>query len=439
MEDTSTTVIAAGIAFGLVCWMAILLRFRFVIVVLGAMVFASGIAATRTKVGAVHGSWLVPVQELRAEIFLAAGILILVGSLIHLSSFSVRRTSAQAWLLLILAFYRGFISLFHYDAGIEGFRTIGGAALTILPLLMVIPALLRTRRDWYTMLRMVMWVNLVWIICVLIQFGTDPTKLMIGADDRFVGIGGNPQHAGAFLAVVAVFSLSMLLNDTERRYRWLWTGVFAINLVMLMATGSRTAAGMFVLGTMAVLYRRWGRVVWALPIGGLAVWGVFQLVAASGIDLGFAHLASTEDTRSGAWGTMIEDGLANPIFGTGIGDVEKNENSYLWGFAAFGGGFLILLIILFSMSVLHCLNLLRISRHLPQWRPLIDLAIGFNMMYFGGAMLEGYIVLRATMMLIGMLIISSMSALIVQAYKHGEIDLLEDEETWEYNPTQAGY
>ncbi len=426
MEDTNPTVIAVAVGFGLVCWMAILIKFRLVKVAIGVMVFATAIAVTKSKLGAVHGSWIVPVATLRAEIFLGAGILIFAGSLLHMSSFSLRRTSGQCWLLLVLAWYQGLLRIYH-DSAFDGFSTAGGAMLTILPMLLVVPALLRKRGDWYELLRVIMWVDLAMLAAVAIQVLIDPTRLAYGWGSRFVGMSGNPQHTAEYLSLATVLALWLAMNDPLRRYRGIWGAMFGMDLILLFGSGSRTGLGLLVLGGTAVLYRRWGKAVLLLPLAAVVAWGALAFLEAQNIDLGFERVTSLEDTRSEAWLTMIDEGMESPLIGTGMGEVTNSENSYLWGFAAFGVGFLALMMLLLFVSIVHCWNLLRAGRHLPQWRPFIDLAIGFNMMYFACAVFEGHIVLRATIWACWMLIIGSMSAVMLQAYRHGEIDSLEEE------------
>ena len=88
--------------------------------------------------------------------------------------------------------------------------------------------------------------------------------------------------------------------------------------------------------------------------------------------------------------------------------------------------FLALILILMFVSIVHCWNLYRASRHLPHWRPFIDLAIGFNVMYFACALFQGHIVLRATSWAVWLLMIGSMSAVMLQSYREGTIEEYED-------------
>jgi len=426
MEEADPTIIAIGIGAALVVWMAILLKFRLIKIAIGVMLFAAAIAITKTRAGAAHGAWIVPVAALRAEIFLGAGILILVGLLLHLSSVSVRRTSVQAWMLLILAWYQGFMRIYH-DEAFEGFRTIGGAMLTTLPLLLTIPALLRRRFDWYEILRVIMYVDVVMIGAVAIQIAVDPSRLAFGFGERFVGISGNPQHTAEYLALATVLGLWMAMNDPIRHLRWIWGSMAGIDLILLFGSGSRTGIGLLVLGGTAILYRRWGKAVLLLPLAALVAWGMLSFLEAQNIELGYSRVMSLEDTRSESWLFMWDEVKDAPLVGNGLLDVERSENSYLWGFAAFGVGYFALMMVLVGISVAHCWNLQRAGRFLPQWRPLVDLFIGFNVMYFACAVFEGHIVLRATVWSPWMVIIGSLSAVMLQTYRMGQIEHLEME------------
>ena len=130
--------------------------------------------------------------------------------------------------------------------------------------------------------------------------------------------------------------------------------------------------------------------------------------------------------------------MENPLLGRGMIDTQQSENSYLLAFAAFGIGCVALMVIFTVVSFFHCLKLWRISFRLRETRPYIDLILGFNAMYFAGAMLEGHILARAIPTLTGLLIFASMSAVILRQYKDGELEEISEqtaeEESVQWDP-----
>ena len=232
-----------------------------------------------------------------------------------------------------------------------------------------------------------------------------------------------------------VVGLWLILNDPKWRYRWLWIGMFGINVVLMLATGSRSGIVYTTVGLIAVLYRRLGRSVLILPFIALSAWGALQFVSLFGIHFGFARVISLEDTRSAAWMILIEEGLESPLFGHGTSGVSKSENSYLFGFASFGFPMLILMLVFMFASIRHCKVLHRTVRAYPSWRPLVDLMIGFNAMYFANTMLDGIILARTDPQLINMLLFSAMSAMFLLKARNGELD----EEVVETEPDPDDY
>ena len=445
MIAVSVTLVAIGISMAIACMLAIMMRFDLLRWAIGIMIFGSAIGLQISKTGMVYGSWMEPVMLLRAEIFLGGGLLLLFGVFLHSPMISLRGTSWQAWILFALTVYQGLMRTAH-GSGISGLQTIGGAVLTILPLLLIIPALLRNRWDWNEIVRVFMWVNVAWILCVFMQVVKDPSRLTYGWDDRFIGVGGNPQHTAVYLAVSSVFALWLLLNDHVKRYQLLWLALFAANVIMLVGTGSRTGLGMALLGATVILHHRLGRMVLLLPFGVLALYGAYRLILTTGLTFGFERVISLENTRAIAWQHLLQEAFENPLMGNFGEEITKSENSYLWGFASFGFVFFALCIVMLMGSIAHCLALLRVGRWYPSSRKYADLGIAFYMMYFAGAMFEGYIVLRANIMVCGLVIIGSMSAMLLHLHRMGELEGADEEECsshwydsdWEVKPAVEG-
>jgi hypothetical protein len=417
-----TVLIAAAVC--LIIWIGIMLRIQTAKVVLIGMIFVSAIGAALTWRGGYLGSWLLPLQLYRSDIFLALGILLLASFLGVAGHISLNRTAPQAWILLVIGLYAGFLRVFH-DSGIEGAMSMGFTLATILPLILIVPALLREKEDWYGLLRMLMWANLVWVAACGVQFMINPAKVMIPGLFRFYGIAANPVFASNYLAVPAVVGLWLILNDSKWRYRWLWIAMFGANIMMMLATGSRSGALYFVIGAVAVLYRRWGRSTLLLPLAVLSVILAFQFIGTFGVNLGFERVTSMEDTRTAAWLMLIEEGLRHPLIGVGISSVSRSENSYLYAFASFGLPMMAACVVYLLYSMSYCLRMRRASLAHPSWRPLVDMMIAFNAMYFASTMLDGIILARTDPMLMNMMVFSAMGAMFLQAVRTGEVHELD--------------
>ena len=177
---------------------------------------------------------------------------------------------------------------------------------------------------------------------------------------------------------------------------------------------------------MAVLYQRVGKSIFLLPFALLAMYAAYKLVLSLDIVFSYERVLSLQDTRSVSWSQLYKEGMLNPIFGTGVADAGASENSYLYGFAAYGMPFLAIILLFLFVSIVHCFNLLRLGMQNAFCRPYIDLFIGFNMMYFAGSMLEGYILARASYILMFMLIICSLSSTLLHAVREEEFITLDN-------------
>jgi hypothetical protein len=420
-----------ALAGGIVAMIAIAARLRTAILVLGVMVFATSISVPYTDGGAIKAGWLLPLQAMRSELFLGGGLLLTIAAFAHAGSMSIRRTTAQPWWLLAIMLYQGLLIIYH-DSVVFGLETIAGALVTILPMAFIVPAVARTERDWMSLIRAIGFAHVAWVGASGVQFIRNPSVLLSGWYDRFIGVAGNPQYAALAMSIGTVVIFWLLLNDEDRRLRWLWIGTFGVALIMLIGSGSRMGGGMAVIGFMACLYRRLGRAVLWLPVVALVVWLAYKVVMSAGVGMGFQRLTSLENTRTSVWVGLLELGFESPLIGNGLREAHQTENSFLLGFAAFGVVMLVLMAAYTIVSVVLCLRLWRISFAVPEWRPYIDLILGFNAMYFAGAMLEGFILARANPGLMGMMIFTGLAGVIVWQYRgyaaeEGEIEYADDD------------
>ncbi len=366
-----------------------------VLVPFGLMLLVSSMAVALDYYGNPAPTIWMAVQSRRAIVFLAGGTAATGVLLVQLRSLSGRKFSVSGVVLLFIGVYGALLRFYHGGVS-DGIESFVFAFLTLLPLLFVAPLVGEDREDFLILLRVIAVVNLIWAGMCAVQFVINPGQLTMGNQNRFIGLTSNPQHAGTLLAFWIVNGVWLLLNDPRKSFRLLYIGLLGGNLVMLAWSGSRTGMGMSLVGLSAVLYTRMGRAVLFLPVVAVVAYiGYKALVSMTGVDVGVERLASTEDTRTGAWLTLYRIGSENPLLGAGTDDAERSENSWLYSFAAFGIGMFCLMMVLTVTAVFECLRAVRYRSRLElQDKRMLDLCLGVIAMYFAGAVLEGYAISR---------------------------------------------
>jgi hypothetical protein len=165
---------------------------------------------------------------------------------------------------------------------------------------------------------------------------------------RFLGTTGNPQHAGVLLAA----TIPCLMFLIQKLPRWnfakfLWVVTLIITLYFLLLSGSRTG---LIMGAVSILlfYRNnggaWIRVILFLAIAAALIvpfLGADSLSSSStGIDANVSdRFTSTNNTREGAWNSMLGTFMDNILFGYSLGQGGRlgyGENSWLAAGAALG-------------------------------------------------------------------------------------------------------
>lgn len=393
---------------------AMIVNLRAALLVLGTMVFLAGISVILDYDKRVYHTWLLPIQRYRSELFGVMGVVLLMGFLPRLGSLSFRGINGQAWMLLAMGVYAGLLRMYHVSET-HGALSVAFALVTIVPLMLVLPAMMQYDDDCRRVLAVIVHATLVWAVAVLIQFAINPKLVVLGINNRFTGLIANPNQAATMLAVVATCSLWLGMHGrgTARPWYIVLTGLF---LVLLLWTGSRGGLGMFVLGVSAVMYSRVGRTVVLLPILALTLFGMLKLADAAGIRLGAERLMTFTDTRSEGWARMLAAGLSSPLIGVGTENAEASENSFLLGFASFGLGMLMLMLILLAVAARQTFRLLALRRRIDRTRvPLVDFCIGQQVVYFAGAVFEGFMHSRVGSHLLFMLVFSQMGAYLLQS------------------------
>ncbi|MDX2016141.1 MAG: hypothetical protein SFY95_00715 [Planctomycetota bacterium] len=421
MTPLTLLVLAVGGVGAAVVVLMMLRSARAAMLVLGAMVFLSALGVPKDQLGRFYSTWLLPLQTYRSELFMALGGMLVLGVAGHFGKVTVRNIPGQALVFVAIGTYAALMRIFH--EGIEsGLQSLLFVGLTVVPMLIIIPALLRTWDDLLFALRGLVIAGVMWTGATAIQFALNRSFVIMGGENRFTGLTGNPQHAATYLAPMAIAAVWLVLNDTLRKHRWFFIVAAGFFVLMLAWSGSRTGALMFVVGLTAVLYARLGRAVFILPVLGGAVYGLVQGAIALGIDLGLERLVSTTNTRDIVFKTLLADGLSSPLLGVGIKETRGSENSYLLAFAAYGVGMVLMVVLLMFVSLIICIKVFSARSQLEGWRKyLCDLVLGFNAMFFIGAFFEGYIMARVAPQVIYIMLFSAIASRMIE---------LVQEESW---------
>lgn len=375
------------------------------------MILAAGMAIQVDRVGnQINMTYLNALQQQRASIYLAFGSILFLGMLIHFGRLRLNTMPVQGLLLLAIQIVASILRFYH-EGPVDGATSLVFALVTMTPIMLLLPHALERWDDWTRLVRVFGFAAAIWAFLVAIQVVIDHRQLVLGAQSRFTGLLGNPQGTGLYMAPMTVALIWLILNDTERRLRWIWIGALCLMSVYTLWTGSRTCILVTGIGTIFVLYSRAGKAVLLLPVFLALVYGALQVA----LMLGFSsdaleRLGSKQDTRSLVWTILLEDAMANPLLGTGFKQTRANENSYLVAFGAYGiaGGGLVLVLTIVSFFLM--LKVMRLRSYLPPGRKQIaDLILGFNAMFFAGAFFEWYIISRLEGMLPYMLIYSVMT------------------------------
>ena len=394
---------------------------------LAGMIFFSSIAMPLAWNDRVNPTVWLPIQSIRSEMFLASGVAALFVILLQLGRLKGKSFAISAILLVIIGFFASLLRFLH--GGIEdGMFSMVFSFFTLLPLAIIPAAIIDRPEDIRTVFRVAVLVNAVWTLMVFVQIAANPKYVTQGNEHRFVGLMSNPQHTGVFLAFLSVIALWLLLND-QRKYRFFLIGIVSIDLLFLLWTGSRTGLGMAVVGISAVLYNKAGRAILLLPL--VAILGYISLkimIDVVGIDLGFERMTSTKNTRSDAWRKLIETAGKNPIVGVGMDELDRSENSWLYGYASYGIGMLMLLLGMTFVAAIEVLKSIKARFSIPtEYRCYLDVLNGIMMMYFAGAILEGYMVSRVSFTLFVFMLAAVANVNLRKILLADNYDLYEDQ------------
>lgn len=435
MFGMPTWMLAGVVVTGLVVLVAVLFsasRKLSLLIGVGGLLMTSSLALPveldRTQVRPTF--WL-GLQSNREYFYGLFGAMTLGLFVFQLNKLVGKRLSKASIMLVVIGVFMALLRFYH-EGTTDGVLSMG-LALIVLPAMVLAPAaLIDDESDLPPLLRTILIVNGIWIMMSAVQFVVDRSQVIFGNSNRFVGLLANPQHAATLLACFGTTALWMALNDRSKFWKAAATAVLAVNMVLLIWTGSRTGFGMIVVGSAGVLFSRLGRAVLLMPIVALFFLGAMQFFGAgiSEASTVFDRFGSGQDTRTGVWTRMIEAARQSPLIGSGIAGAGASENSWLYGFAAYGVGMLLLSLVLTVLGLHQVFGAAKRRWGLPteQQTPL-DLSAGLVLAYFGGAFFEGFFAARVSPNLVFMMIFSGVLARLLQLNEQRQ-DLRVHHEDW---------
>jgi hypothetical protein len=301
-------------------------------------------------------------------------------------------------------------------------------------MLFAAPAATRDHNNCVRTLRAMMCVSVLWTVCSSIQFMINP-RFLVNTQGRFWGMLGNAQQAAMLVAPFAIIAIWLTLHDKSKKLRPLWIGLIAINLLFLGWTASRTGFVMLVIGASFVLYNRIGKVLLFLPVAVLLFVALAFLSDELQIRSNLERLTDLQNTRQGVWEAQFRNIAESPLIGVGWHDTGGSESSWFGGFAGYGIGMFLLMIGLLVWSMWRCAVLWVRRRRLPkEERPLVDMYISWNAMYFSAATFEGIILGRSSTSQVFLLMFAG-----IGVYLAEKTATLADQPTDEYALDPAEY
>lgn len=414
-------IVVAGLCYALVYLMGITKKWGILVPVLAMMLFGS-MSLPLTWNDRINPTIWLPLQSNRSTLYLGFGVLACLMMVFQTNRLRGKSVSVSAVLLLLSGLYASSLRMVH-NTPLDAAQSIVLSIVTLVPFLLTAAMIIDRFNDLIVLVRGIVVLGLAWLGMTGMQIVVNPSYVTTGNQNRFVGLYANPQHSGAFMAFLCVCILWLLLNDLKR-FKMIYLGLLSVSGILLMWTGSRTGMGMAVVGISATLYSRVGRAILFLPVVGVVGYaGLKVLVGVMGDTAGIERLASTANTRDYAWWKLISVGMENPIFGAGTELAEMSENSWLYGFASYG---ILMLAILLGIALIGGIEMLRSFRarftvH-GEYRNYFDFLNGLMMMYFAGAVLEGYMVSRVNSTLGFFMMASVANANLRRLAKRGEVE-----------------
>ncbi|MFG0327261.1 MAG: hypothetical protein ACF8SC_08375 [Phycisphaerales bacterium JB037] len=377
--------------------------------VAGATLLLASIGPHVTWTKRVYQTWVLPLQLNRSALFFMCCGLLLIGVLFHARRLRGVRFPLLASMLLLIGLYAGLLRIVHDDIT-TSITSIAGTLLSVGAIGYAAVATSEKYDGMINLVRSIALAGLVWTGMVAVQFVLNRSLIVIPRPPRFLGLGNNPQSTAIMLGPMATTMLWLAINDPWRVLKPMWYASVGLFALLIIWSGSRTGAGMFMLGAVMVTYSRLGKVVFLLPVAGLVLFLLLDVLQAMGMEI-TSRVTSTENTRDEVWGRLINSALSNPIIGEGQNEEVGSENSYLFGFAAYGIGMLIIMLSYAGLIGWVSLKLLRAKKILPDhYARLVDICHGYFAAYLFGSIFEGYFLARVASNLVFMLLFAGLAS-----------------------------
>lgn len=426
----SPVTLAFGIAGLGVLTLLVAKSVRMFLVMLALMLFVASLAPHVTWEETTYQTWLLPLQMQRSIVFIVFGAVLLLGVVFQLGALRGFRFPVQAWFILAISLYAAMLRFVH-DGLDEGLTSLFAALLVIPTVTLASGALVQTSGSVVPLARAIAGFGLLWIGASFVQFVLNRSLVITIQPVRFIGMSGNPQNAAIMLAPLGIVTLWLGLHDYRRTLRPFWWTMLALVVILLLWTGSRTGILMLMIGGAFTAYGRLGGMIFVLPVLGVLLAMLLEVVQAAGIELATERLTHGGNTRADRWRTLWRGAMENPVFGAGQGADFGSENSVLFAFASYGIVELLLVLAFIVYSGFLGLRLFRLRRHVDRdLRAAIDLFLAYNGAYFVGSIFEGYIISRVSVNLVLILVFAAVGSFILReaAYRAGAHEPEPDEE-----------
>jgi O-antigen ligase len=244
--------------------------------------------------------------------------------------------------------------------------------------------------------------GLLFCVGCLYQYAINPGQIVHSG--RLQGTTGNANHAGALLAVVippAIYvfirarakDATALLGTASNPWVIRLAAIATASLagVMLVWTGSRTAAVIAIFGVLLLLRFRLGKFVLVGMVCSVLVLFILSMLESANISTIATRFLDTRNTRTEPWKSLFNTFLESPLIGKEAKDVFGSENSYLLVASRTGVVGLIPFLAGIGLTVANLVRLHRIRRYLGDQILLADLCLAGIMAVLLGGVFEGFL------------------------------------------------
>jgi hypothetical protein len=166
-------------------------------------------------------TWLMPLQTNRSLAYLILGTTLAGGVLLHLGRLDRPKLGVQTLFILAIGVYAAAIRVLHYGVQ-DGAESVLLALITIPAIALAITGSIRTWSDFHNVLRILPVFTLLYLGALALQYAISPRTLVMGAENRFVGFLGNPQHAAALFGPLVGLVIFSILNEPIKVLRFAW-------------------------------------------------------------------------------------------------------------------------------------------------------------------------------------------------------------------------